>query len=1064
VNRTRLTSCFHPNTTQSGAGSTLTPSVAFPVHDRVQFKSTRQPAESNRGRLIPTKKRNPCVICGDTSGDCREKQYDELRLCAHQGDLLRLKESVLGADGGRWTLFKRADRWNAFAPSKDRNATVQAIQPTFISKPSVTRLSVEQRHQAFTLLAKRLSLQTDDAADLLRRGFTADQIHQIGAKTLRQGQRFPEAPLGLPGFENRRFTSATGYIVFTRDWNGQITGGQIRPRGEKYRWLQNCQLPSGELPLQVLKGDPTKPVFVIEGIGAKPWWVHLQTGATVIGIAGGCWNSPFQIEQLLQVTQGQQWILLPDGDSIYNQHVLNSYLAFSRLVPDLQIRWWNQFYKGQDADETTAWQDGTDIPSTEFFDPDRLSLLQARGWMFFLDRQPDISINARFLPSGLVANCTQRLVGVIAGLGTGKTESQKEVVAHAKLADRPVIALSTLRRLSQQQGNRIGVPYFEEGRTDDLGSDVDRSFGLAYRRKVGFACCTASLRKSSALQFDPDDFKGAVVILDEWDTILSDLITNQTTDIAKHRVEVETALVALLQNAHQVFVLSGTLKQVDIDWIEGRMGERMHLIQNTFKPAANRRLTSCTREALLRSHLYTNLNSGSSVLVHTSDQKDSPWAAGKVAGSALAMCPALGKEQVEFLDGESTRSGSDRQKRLARDPNAVLPTLKLAALSPAVNTGVDITVRDHFDAVYVFSRGHLSVSDVIQVGGRLRDDTRRLLFVPSKVPAAGFGGETFWRRIRDNVQQHVRQFANEAAVSALVGTVLADDPGFIYAAKLYALRNQQALHYRQLITEGFERQGYTLETIDREPTPLEKQTTQKQKEHVTRLNDNEAIAIASAPMPSDDDADISPASRQKAETVRIFGVDPDDLTAFHIQNHDKALRGLRNRFLYADPTAAAMHSLQRIEARAPGGDLSKVHPFDISILTAAKRRMDWIRDLLVRANATDLLTYADSFSHRDPMVQRIHRAVLEDPAAKEFIGSQHTSFKDAIGVVQSILSVFGLGTQSKLGSRSEGRVRQYRITDALQPYNPRQVLAHWQQNPEVLLQEPSADAGGADYP
>ena len=47
-------------------------------------------------------------------------------------------------------------------------------------------------------------------------------------------------------------------------------------------------------------------------------------------------------------------------------------------------------------------------------------------------------------------------------------------------------------------------------------------------------------------------------------------------------------------------------------------------------------------------------------------------------------------------------------------------------------------------------------------------------------------------------------------MSALVGTVLADDPGFIYAAKLYALRNQQALHYRQLITEGFERQGYTL--------------------------------------------------------------------------------------------------------------------------------------------------------------------------------------------------------------------------------------------------------------
>ena len=76
------------------------------------------------------------------------------------------------------------------------------------------------------------------------------------------------------------------------------------------------------------------------------------------------------------------------------------------------------------------------------------------------------------------------------------------------------------------------------------------------------------------------------MILDEWDTILPNLITNQTTDIAKHRVQVETALIALLQNAHQMLVLSGTLKRVELDWIAGRMGESMNLIQNTFKRAA----------------------------------------------------------------------------------------------------------------------------------------------------------------------------------------------------------------------------------------------------------------------------------------------------------------------------------------------------------------------------------------------------------------------------------------------------------------------------------------------
>ena len=95
----------------------------------------------------------------------------------------------------------------------------------------------------------------------------------MGAKTLRQGLKFPEAPLGLPGFCSGRFADTTGYLVVTRDWEGRITSGQFRPRGEKYCWLKSSHLPCDEIPLQVLRGDPAKPVFLIEGTAAKPWMV-----------------------------------------------------------------------------------------------------------------------------------------------------------------------------------------------------------------------------------------------------------------------------------------------------------------------------------------------------------------------------------------------------------------------------------------------------------------------------------------------------------------------------------------------------------------------------------------------------------------------------------------------------------------------------------------------------------------------------------------------------------------------------------------------------------------------
>jgi hypothetical protein len=297
---------------------------------------------------------------------------------------------------------------------------------------------VPQRHAAFTLLLDPLSLHADDAADLIRRGFTADQISLMGAKTFHQGLRFNDAPLGLPGFSRRRFTGATGYVVPIHNWEGQIVGAQIRPRGGKYTWLHGCKLPCGEMPLQILKGDPSKPVFWIEGTAAKPWMVHLQTGATVIGIAGGCFNSPIQIAEILRNTAAQPQVLLPDGDAISNRHVLTSYGKLAALVPNLHVRWWDQFYKGSDADEVTAdrWQNGTDIPFTTFSDD--LSRLQAEGLTFHFNREPDLQLSQRYLPRDLLVRHRSKLDIVISGLGTGKTEALNAVREAAEATDQPV--------------------------------------------------------------------------------------------------------------------------------------------------------------------------------------------------------------------------------------------------------------------------------------------------------------------------------------------------------------------------------------------------------------------------------------------------------------------------------------------------------------------------------------------------------------------------------------------------------------------------------------------------
>ena len=61
--------------------------------------------------------------------------------------------------------------------------------------------------------------------------------------------------------------------------------------------------------------------------------------------------------------------------------------------------------------------------------------------------------------------------------------------------------------------------------------------------------------------------------------------------------------------------------------------------------------------------------------------------------------------------------------------------------------------------------------------------------------------------------------------------------------------------------------------MDQEPTAAEKQINQKQKELVEKMNTSDAAQIATALM-AEGQENVPAASRQKAATVRVFGVDP----------------------------------------------------------------------------------------------------------------------------------------------------------------------------------------------
>ena len=81
----------------------------------------------------------------------------------------------------------------------------------------------------------------------------------------------------------------------------------------------------------------------------------------------------------------------------------------------------------------------------------------------------------------------------------------------------------------------------------------------------------------------------------------------------------------------------------------------------------------------------------------------------------------------------------------------------------------------------------------------------------------------------------------------------------------------------------------------------------------------------------------------------------------------------------------------------------------------------------------------------------LHRLVMKDSCAKRYLGSRHSNFDCPMGVVQAILRIFGLRTETKRKRINGEIVRFYRITDPLHHFNPDKLLKHWKARPELVL-------------
>lgn len=447
-------------------------------------------------RFISTKRGNPCVICGNTSGKCREAE--SVRLCMTIADAVsgaavpgykfigQTKDGLWGKfvedDGQDWT-FQQRQEWQQ---EQERLRRQRAAEE---AKRRAEALPALERDRLYRNLLSQLTLHPADRADLKRRGLSDEQIEQGGFKSVEQWQQLEsELPHQLPGtnLDGLSLNTQPGYLCPIKDADGLIVGCQIRLRdandGGRYRWLTSAtkkrptgptpHLPNGELPLAVHRPHEVKlsGIGMTEGTGVKPFLAAQRLGQTVIGAAGGQFAaSPQTLKATLEQLGSKTIDFYPDAGSVSNRNVIRQYKALWTLLRQwgyrVRVVWWGQATKDAlDIDELQK------LDALSYITPDEFLEIVSTHTPNPDKRDRTLSADEWTWKHGLPQWFREKLAQLPQIFkGFGKPPAPKTVATPKPSSPPKVISYTPGDRIpSQEQYKAMGCPTIRFAREDRL--------------------------------------------------------------------------------------------------------------------------------------------------------------------------------------------------------------------------------------------------------------------------------------------------------------------------------------------------------------------------------------------------------------------------------------------------------------------------------------------------------------------------------------------------------------------------------------------------------------------
>jgi Domain of unknown function (DUF3854) len=418
-----------------------------------------------------------------------------------------------------------------------------------------------------------------------------------------------------------------------------------------------------------------------------------------------------------------------------------------------------------------------------------------------------LTVNVPYL--GELPFPTSGLVGVKSAKGTGKTTGLQAVVTKAKNRNQPVLLITHRillgRFLCEKIGINWGINKTEWFADNEPKLPITQSFGL----------CIDSIWK-----LKPEDWRGAIIILDEVEQSLWHLLNSNTCKQKRVRILklFQELISTVLKTGGLVIAQDADLSDVSLEYLQGLSGIKLTpwVVVNEWKPQQGWDVTfyDSPNPTPLIHQLELDLIAGRKCYV-TTDSRTGRYSCETIEGYLRQRLQKLKKEFPNTLvvSSHTTNTPGHAAVDFIGAINQKITDYETVFVTPSLGTGISIDVQ-HFDRVYGIFQGVIPDSEARQALARVRDDVPRVVWCAKRGIGLIGSGSTNYRLLSYWYQENQKE--NLALLSHLhkidVDLPLVYDPIHLRTwAKLSARVNASIRLYRQSMQDGLITDGHHIQ-------------------------------------------------------------------------------------------------------------------------------------------------------------------------------------------------------------------------------------------------------------